>query len=159
MLRARIARGELGADLGSEDWGGAAVGGFLADALAGNKLCNTCGKVDPPQRCGGCLRTAYCGRPCQKAHWPSHKAECAQFTIEGGDASVQGRILDRLRALTKVDLEESTSALFRAVATINSSQGKAAALAELLRLQEADASPAGSEFYAQHSCTLLIRPV
>jgi hypothetical protein len=29
------------------------------------------------KRCGACLRAYYCGRECQKAHWPTHKADCA----------------------------------------------------------------------------------
>ena len=149
MLRARIMSGELSVDFGDED-GAAAVGSFLAGAVSGHKLCNTCGKVDPPQRCGGCLRTAYCGRKCQKAHWPSHKAECAQFAVEGGETSLHGRILDRVRALNRAKIEKSTAARFRVVAAVYASQGRDAAAAESRRLHEADASPAGREFYTQH---------
>jgi hypothetical protein len=27
-------------------------------------------------RCGACKKVVYCGRACQKAHWPMHKAQC-----------------------------------------------------------------------------------
>ena len=31
------------------------------------------------ERCGACLRVAYCGRKCQAAHWKAgHKSECGR---------------------------------------------------------------------------------
>ncbi len=30
------------------------------------------------KRCGACRRVYYCGRDCQKAHWRTHKADCAR---------------------------------------------------------------------------------
>ena len=28
--------------------------------------------------CSGCQTAIYCGRACQRAHWPEHKATCKQ---------------------------------------------------------------------------------
>jgi len=30
------------------------------------------------EKCGACFGVAYCGKACQKAHWPAHKAACAE---------------------------------------------------------------------------------
>ena len=38
--------------------------------------CVVCGKADHTRACSGCKMTAYCGRDCQKIHWPQHKAVC-----------------------------------------------------------------------------------
>ena len=38
--------------------------------------CVVCGKADHTRACSGCKLTAYCGRDCQKKHWPQHKAVC-----------------------------------------------------------------------------------
>ena len=39
--------------------------------------CARCGFLAAKmQTCGGCGILHYCGRDCQKAHWPAHKARC-----------------------------------------------------------------------------------
>jgi len=37
--------------------------------------CVICGKV-ATSRCGGCLKTYYCSKECQKQDWKSHKLQC-----------------------------------------------------------------------------------
>ena len=32
--------------------------------------------ADAPSRCARCNKVAYCGVPCQSAHWPTHKQVC-----------------------------------------------------------------------------------
>jgi hypothetical protein len=34
------------------------------------------------KKCAGCLVIFYCGKKCQVAHWPAHRAECAK-TVAG----------------------------------------------------------------------------
>ncbi len=38
--------------------------------------CVVCGKADHTRACSGCKLTAYCGKDCQKKHWPLHKVVC-----------------------------------------------------------------------------------
>ena len=40
------------------------------------KLCGHCGKAGATKRCGCCSLAHYCGRECQRAHWPVHKCLC-----------------------------------------------------------------------------------
>ena len=45
--------------------------------------CGSCGAELTPEtgnKCGSCARIAYCGKACQKAHWPEHKAACLAAT-------------------------------------------------------------------------------
>jgi hypothetical protein len=46
--------------------------------------CSSCGADTTPETggsiCGSCKRVAYCGKACQKAHWPEHKAACLAAT-------------------------------------------------------------------------------
>ena len=46
------------------------------------KLCAHCNSQASPGeklvRCSACSQVSYCGRQCQQAHWPSHKAACLQ---------------------------------------------------------------------------------
>ena len=39
-------------------------------------ICDTCGKENPPLRCGQCRCNFYCDRECQKKDWKSHKGIC-----------------------------------------------------------------------------------
>ena len=43
------------------------------------KLCRVCGKGDNGEKLFSCVRCGnvyYCGKQCQKAHWPHHKPDC-----------------------------------------------------------------------------------
>ena len=45
--------------------------------------CGSCGAeltLETGNKCGSCARIAYCGKACQKAHWPDHKAACLEAT-------------------------------------------------------------------------------
>jgi tetratricopeptide (TPR) repeat protein len=45
--------------------------------------CGSCGMeltLETGNKCGSCARIAYCGKACQKAHWPEHKAACFEAT-------------------------------------------------------------------------------
>ena len=46
-------------------------------------LCANCLSAAPAgskyKKCGGCQCVFYCGATCQKAHWKSHKKECAEM--------------------------------------------------------------------------------
>ncbi len=45
--------------------------------------CGSCGAeltLETGNKCGSCVRIAYCGKACQKAHWPDHKAACLAAT-------------------------------------------------------------------------------
>jgi tetratricopeptide (TPR) repeat protein len=40
-------------------------------------VCGNCGELGTGfEKCGGCKQIVYCGRCCQKLHWPKHKSEC-----------------------------------------------------------------------------------
>jgi tetratricopeptide (TPR) repeat protein len=43
----------------------------------GGLKCRECGKTATTlSTCGRCMKTRYCGRECQKKHWPTHKKFC-----------------------------------------------------------------------------------
>jgi hypothetical protein len=46
------------------------------------KTCDVCGKEGELHKCGGCGRTRYCGKDCQKSDWKNHKAECKRTSEE-----------------------------------------------------------------------------
>ncbi|KAG2491412.1 hypothetical protein HYH03_010201 [Edaphochlamys debaryana] len=52
------------------------------------KVCAQCGKDGAPKVCAGCGGAVrYCSRECQKAHWPSHKAECGKSRAAAAGSS------------------------------------------------------------------------
>ena len=38
--------------------------------------CDSCGKPNAKERCGGCRSAHYCNEVCQKNHWGAHKGPC-----------------------------------------------------------------------------------
>lgn len=45
------------------------------------QLCgNNCGK-EATQKCGNCKSVCYCSRACQKAHYSTHKVDCAKWQV------------------------------------------------------------------------------
>ena len=80
----------------------------LAEKLAHDiqTLCAAgCGKV-ALERCSVCAGAKYCGRKCQKKHWPEHKKQCkaAAEMLTGLGKDVEE--LDRRIALAKSRAEE-----------------------------------------------------
>lgn len=61
----------------------------------GNKQCANCGRGGSNSWCHGCqvsevgqMRVFYCGKDCQKAHWPSHKDTCKARRQLGRSVSI-----------------------------------------------------------------------
>jgi hypothetical protein len=52
--------------------------GLKAEALMGDKL----------RQCSGCRSVRYCGKECQMAHWPAHKAPCKASRAAKVDALI-----------------------------------------------------------------------
>lgn len=54
--------------------------------------CAACGQEKVSSKCSGCKSVQYCGRDCQKIHWPYHKKECdklAKLRLQQEDAKSQ----------------------------------------------------------------------
>jgi tetratricopeptide (TPR) repeat protein len=47
----------------------------MAELLANPKICGDCQKPGCELKCA-CKLVFYCGKECQKAHWPIHKKDC-----------------------------------------------------------------------------------
>jgi tetratricopeptide (TPR) repeat protein len=53
--------------------------------------CAACGKeLDKPKFCARCKKVAYCGAECQKAHWKTHKNECAAAAAAAAASGAAG---------------------------------------------------------------------
>jgi len=46
------------------------------DHVSPQKVCQFCGKGNPPKQCAVCKHTKYCGRECQRNDWRYHKTRC-----------------------------------------------------------------------------------
>ncbi|KAH7958336.1 hypothetical protein HPB49_000875 [Dermacentor silvarum] len=61
---------------------------ILAEAVRGQKgydqgaSCTACGEPQADKRCSACKSVQYCGAPCQKLHWFTHKRHCARLAEE-----------------------------------------------------------------------------
>jgi hypothetical protein len=59
-------------------------------AGSGVRVCASCGitqeALEPGKlkECGGCKSAQYCGKACQKADWPAHKATCKRLQAAQG---------------------------------------------------------------------------
>jgi hypothetical protein len=64
----------------------ATVAGLFADH--GATSCDTCGKMPEDGakllKCSRCKLRAYCGKECQAADWPTHKAPCKMVSQSKG---------------------------------------------------------------------------
>lgn len=49
--------------------------------------CASCGSPASGNKCGSCKSVSYCGRDCQRAHWPTHKAECKPQSNSNSDSN------------------------------------------------------------------------
>jgi tetratricopeptide (TPR) repeat protein len=49
-----------------------------SDSSKITRLCAHCGRKKPPVCCSRCRQAVYCGKACQKAHWPKHRVPCKQ---------------------------------------------------------------------------------
>lgn len=114
----------------------------IASGVLGHTLCHSCGKKDPPLRCSQCLRSSYCDRACQTAHWCSHKEGCKHLAIEGGEDGKIGRMVDRARKLAIKETEERLKGKVRRVKAVFDAHGKDAAVAEIKRQHEEEQLPA-----------------
>jgi len=52
-------------------------------------ICATCGLLPANRKWCPCRRVAYCGTTCQRAHWRSHKPECAWKTTADNSQGTQ----------------------------------------------------------------------
>ena len=85
------------------------AGPFVLDlhcSHCGKELFNTFGSTH--KRCGGCTRVGYCGKECQTAHWPAHKAACAEAAVArvwAGEGELEGAEGALKRATVKAQRE------------------------------------------------------
>lgn len=54
------------------------------------RICNTCGKQDPPMHCSKCSLNFYCDEKCQLQDWNQHKLRCGNIDgpVESGHAAL-----------------------------------------------------------------------
>ena len=75
--------------------------------------CNGCGALlrGEAHRCSACVRAVYCARACLEAHWPAHKAACAEGVLgraaDDGDDVLKHAIIDARREAEKKGLSIS----------------------------------------------------
>lgn len=50
--------------------------------LVDAEFCTTCGEKGADKKCSACKMVVYCGQPCQKLHWFTHKKSCRHLAEE-----------------------------------------------------------------------------
>ena len=99
------------------------AGPFVLDLHCGHcgrELSNAPGSTD--KRCAGCTRVGYCGKVCQRAHWPEHKIVCEEAAAartwagEGELAGAEG-VLKRAMKNAQRELGEEHEVTLQHVST------------------------------------------
>ena len=84
--------------------------------------CAHCGKADNGtlKKCTACSQVLYCGRECQKAHWPAHKTECKKrrelaasidkLSADYADAGMNFKGKDVLKRVSATGLDQMPTA-------------------------------------------------
>ena len=83
--------------------------------------CAHCGKADGTlKKCTACSQVLYCGRECQKAHWPAHKTECKKrrelaasidkLSADYADAGMNFKGKDVLKRVSATGLDQMPTA-------------------------------------------------
>lgn len=62
------------------------VAGSSGDTPDLLKECLSCRGQTGLKRCSGCMRARFCSSQCQRAAWPSHKADCKRWAAEAAKA-------------------------------------------------------------------------
>lgn len=68
----------------------------LPSSGKGHRCAALCGRP-AEQRCAGCSDVHYCGRPCQRKHWKTHRLACRAYCVDS--SPLVGRRLKASRDL------------------------------------------------------------
>lgn len=88
---------------------------ILAEAVRGQKgfdqgaSCTACGEPQADKRCSACKSVQYCGAPCQKLHWFTHKRHCARLAEEYKKALAQKEAQEKESTTEEQTTEESSN--------------------------------------------------
>ncbi|KAH8042221.1 hypothetical protein HPB51_021305 [Rhipicephalus microplus] len=88
---------------------------ILAEAVRGQKgfdqgaSCTACGEPQADKRCSACKSVQYCGVPCQKLHWFTHKRHCARLAEEYKKALAQKEAQEKESTTEEQTTEESSN--------------------------------------------------
>uniref|UniRef100_L7M3N8 MYND-type domain-containing protein n=1 Tax=Rhipicephalus pulchellus TaxID=72859 RepID=L7M3N8_RHIPC len=88
---------------------------ILAEAVRGQKgfdqgaSCTACGEPQADKRCSACKSVQYCGAPCQKLHWFTHKRHCARLAEEYKKALAEKEAQEKESTTAEQTTEESSN--------------------------------------------------
>ncbi|KAH7955806.1 hypothetical protein HPB52_003899 [Rhipicephalus sanguineus] len=88
---------------------------ILAEAVRGQKgfdqgaSCTACGEPQADKRCSACKSVQYCGAPCQKLHWFTHKRHCARLAEEYKKALAEKEAQEEKESTTTEQTTEESS--------------------------------------------------